>query len=143
MNSSIMPRPTKAYYLRKVAVPLTIGIIVLATNLRCMAQINASEVTRVPAISAPEVQRAFQDIYATPPTLPLTGKSPEAHRGNVWLRSTDEGLHIWGKVERGEQEIQWPRQRSEMLSPATTSRSGSRHRLTPPCPRSDGETSSE
>jgi hypothetical protein len=99
-----------------VTVRLTIGVIVLATNLRCMAQINASEVTRVPAISATEVQRAFQDIYATPPTLPLTGKSPEAHRGNVWLRSTDEGLHIWGKVERGEQEIQWPRQRSEMLS---------------------------
>jgi hypothetical protein len=99
-----------------VVVRLTIGIIVLATNLRCMAQINASEVTRVQPISATEVQRAYQDIYATPPTLPLIGKSPEAHRGNVWLRSTDEGLHIWGKVERGEQEIQWPRLRSEMLS---------------------------
>jgi len=55
-------------------------------------------------------------VYTTSPTLTLIAHSPQAHPGRIWLRSTQEGLHIWGRVEADQQGFRWPRQKSEMLS---------------------------
>ena len=56
------------------------------------------------------------NVYATPPTFTVTAHSPQSHPGRIWLRSTDDGLHIWGKVQVEEQGFHWPEQKSEMLS---------------------------
>ncbi len=55
-------------------------------------------------------------VWDMPPTLTLIPHSPQAHTGKVWLESTDEGLHIWGKVQADEQGFHWPKEKSEMLS---------------------------
>lgn len=92
--------------------------IVLALTLSVRAQSQNEEVTHVPPIAPGEVYQAFQEegIYGTPPTLTLIPSSPQAHHGNVWLRTTEDGLHIWGKVDRGDQEIRWARQKSEIVA---------------------------
>lgn len=41
----------------------------------------------VAGISKAELQRAAQDIYATPPSLPLITPGSQAHSGAIWLRS--------------------------------------------------------
>jgi hypothetical protein len=56
------------------------------------------------------------DIQSLPATMELIPKSPEAHPGKIWIRSSDEGLHIWGKIQTNDNDLHWPTQRSEMLS---------------------------
>lgn len=70
----------------------------------------------VASISKAALQRASQDIYATPPSLPLITRGSQPHSGAIWLRSTDDGLHVWGKIEADEKGFHWPQQKSEMLS---------------------------
>ena len=77
---------------------------------------HTDNIVRVPSISQKDLARASEDIYATPPTLNLLPHSPQAHDGKIWLRSADDGLHVWGKVEADEQSFHWPQQKSEMLS---------------------------
>ncbi len=48
-----------------------------------------------------------------PPTFVLIGKTPDAPKGRVWVRSDGEGLHLWGSVEGGAPV--WPEQKAEML----------------------------
>ncbi len=73
-------------------------------------------VVSVPSISLKDIPQASQSIFATPPTVSLIPHSPQARNGNIWLRSADDGLHIWGEVEADEQSFHWPQQKSEMLS---------------------------
>lgn len=92
--------------------------IALAFPLSALAQSQNEGVTHVPPMAPAKVSRAFQEqaIYSTTPTLPLIPNAPQAHHGNVWLRTTEDGLHIWGKVDRGDQEIRWAQQKSETLA---------------------------
>jgi hypothetical protein len=65
---------------------------------------------------ADQLRQATTPIYDTPPTMTLVPHSPQAHPGKIWLVATDSGLHVWGKVEAGEQGFHWPEEQSEMLS---------------------------
>src|ERR1700689_5344685 len=56
------------------------------------------------------------DIYTLPPTMLLIPTAPGAHPGKVWVRSSDEGLNIWGRVQVDDDDLHWPKQKSEMLS---------------------------
>lgn len=56
------------------------------------------------------------NIYSFPATMDLIPKSADAHPGKIWVRSTDEGLHIWGKVEVNINDLHWPHKKSEMLA---------------------------
>jgi len=56
------------------------------------------------------------DIHSLPATMELIPKTPGAHTGKIWVRTTDEGLHIWGKVKVNDSDLHWPTQKSEMLS---------------------------
>jgi len=111
----IVIRPN-TYNVAMHGVPYGMLAIVLAFTLSVLAQSQNEEVTHVPPIAPAAVYRAFQEIYRTPPTLPLIPNSPPARRGDVWLRTTEDGLHIWGKVDRGDQEIRWAQQKSEVLA---------------------------
>lgn len=77
---------------------------------------QTENVVEVPTISREDLARASEGIYATPPSLTLVPHSSEAHSGKIWLRSADEGLHVWGKIDADEQGFRWPQQKSEMLS---------------------------
>jgi hypothetical protein len=56
------------------------------------------------------------EIFAQPATLDLIPKEPGAHPGSIWIRSTDEGLHIWGKVQVGDDDLHWANEKSDMLA---------------------------
>ena len=77
---------------------------------------QTENVVSVPSISPEELGRAQKDIYATPVSLTLLPHSPEAHSGKIWVRATDDGLHLWGKIDADERGFHWPQQKSEMLS---------------------------
>jgi hypothetical protein len=70
----------------------------------------------VASISREDLARMRESIYATPQSLTLLPSSPQAHKGAIWLRSADDGLHVWGKIEADEQGFHWPQEKSEMLS---------------------------
>lgn len=55
-------------------------------------------------------------VYNTAPTLNLIALTAQGPAGQIWVRSADDGLHVWGKVHVREQGFHWPRQQSEMLS---------------------------
>lgn len=112
----IVIRPNTTYNVVMHVVPYCIMAITLAFTPSVLAQPQNEEVIHVPPIAPAAVNRAFQEIHSTPPTLPLIPNSPQAHHGNVWLRTTEDGLHIWGKVDRGDQEIRWAQQKSEILA---------------------------
>lgn len=114
----IMIRPGTTYNVAMRGIPHGILVIVLVFTPSVLAQSQNGEVTQVPPIAPAAVNRAFQEqeIYSTPPTLPLIPNSPQAHHGNVWLRTTEDGLHIWGKADSGDQEIRWAQQKSEILA---------------------------
>jgi hypothetical protein len=57
-----------------------------------------------------------KDVYATPATMDLIPKEAGAHTGKVWVRSTDDGLQIWGQVQVNDNDLHWPQEKSEMLS---------------------------
>lgn len=57
-----------------------------------------------------------QGIYAAPPTFVLIPRSPRAHPGSIWLRSTENGLHIFGRIQASDENFRWPRQKSEVLT---------------------------
>ncbi len=97
----------------RAAVLLLLAVLTIASALQAQ---TAPSVVTVPAATAQEVAPNAQAIYSTPPTLALTAKGPNAHPGSVWLRSTDDGLHVWVKVQTGDQAVQWPKQKSEMLA---------------------------
>jgi len=90
-------------------------LIILATLTFGLAAQAQTAVT-VSAGTPSEVAANSQEIFSTAPTLALGPKSPQAHPGSVWLRSTDDGLHVWVKIQTGEQGVQWPKQKSEMLA---------------------------
>lgn len=96
----------------------TVLALALLVAAPCVPRMCAQEsiAVTVPVISPQDVRRAFDDIYATPPSVTLVASSPQAHNGKVWLRSSPDGLHVWGRVEADEQGFSWPRQKSEMLS---------------------------
>ncbi|MGB2652577.1 MAG: hypothetical protein WAN62_02230, partial [Candidatus Acidiferrum sp.] len=77
---------------------------------------QTDNVVTISSSSGEELARASQDIYATPESLTLLPHTPEAHTGKIWLRSSDDGVHVWGKIDADEQSFHWPRQKSEMLS---------------------------
>ena len=56
------------------------------------------------------------DIHSLPATMNLIPTAPDAHPGKIWVRSTDEGLNIWGQVQMNDNGLHWPNQKSEMLS---------------------------
>jgi len=91
-------------------------LLTIAMNFASRTVAQDEGVISVPGISLMEVPQASQNIYTTPPSLTLIPHSPQAHKGSIWLRSSDDGLHIWGKVEADEQGFQWPQEKSEMLS---------------------------
>lgn len=74
------------------------------------------DVVGVPAISSLDLARALPDIYLTRPSITLIPHSPDARSGRIWLRATDDGLHVWGKINADEKGFHWPQQKSEMLS---------------------------
>lgn len=110
----IRPRVTYNSTMQRLRYWLT-ALVLVATPC-VLAHSQTQEATHVPPIAKDAVVRAFQDIYSTPPTLPLIPNSPQAPHGNVWLRTTEDGLHIWGKVDRRDQEIRWAQQKSEILT---------------------------
>src|ERR1700751_4501610 len=118
MAMPIVIPPNTTYNAAMHAVRYCRLAIVLAFTLSVLTQSQNENVTHVPPIAPGEVYRTFQEqeIYSTPPTLPLIPSSPQARQGNVWLRTTEDGLHIWGKVDRGDQEIRWARQKSEIVT---------------------------
>jgi hypothetical protein len=77
---------------------------------------ESAEIVRVPHMTAQDMVKVAQNIYASPPTLALIPHSPQAHPGNVWVRATDDGLVVWGKVQVDQKDLRWPQQKSEMLS---------------------------
>lgn len=91
-------------------------LLLLAMSSASLARAQADGIVSVPSIAKEELQRASKEIYATPPSLTLITRGPQAHHGAVWLRSTDDGLQVWGKIEADEQGFHWPQQKSEMLS---------------------------
>jgi hypothetical protein len=91
-------------------------LLTIAMSSASQTYAQNDSVISVPSISLKDIPQASQNIYATPPSLTLIPHSPQAHNGNIWLRSADDGLHIWGKVEADEQGFHWPQQKSEMLS---------------------------
>lgn len=94
--------------------PFVLLLIVISPAGRMCAQTTGT--VNVPATSPEELARAQQNIYASPPSLTLVPHSPQAHSGKIWLRSTDEGLHVWGRIEADEQGFHWPQQKSQMIS---------------------------
>lgn len=56
------------------------------------------------------------DVTTLPATMELTPKAAGARAGKIWVRSTDEGLHVWGKVQVNDGDLQWPKEKSEMLA---------------------------
>ena len=118
MAVPIVMRPDKTYNIAMRGVLFGVLLLVFAFASSVLAQSQNEEVIHVAPIAPAEVNRAFQgqEIYSAPPTLPLIPNSPQAHHGNVWLRTTEDGLHIWGKVDRDDQEIRWAQQKSEILS---------------------------
>jgi hypothetical protein len=100
-------------YFRKAFFPALLFALITSLFARIAAQNQAQAEGAVIVPGTPPISK---DIYATPPTLPLIPQSPQAHPGNVWLRSSEEGLDIWGKVEADANGFRWPRQKSEMLS---------------------------
>src|SRR5438045_468646 len=82
MSMPIVIRPN-TYNVAMHGVPYGMLAIVLAFTLSVLAQSQNEEVTHVPPIAPAAVYRAFQEIYRTPPTLPLIPNSPPARRGDV------------------------------------------------------------
>ena len=35
-------------------------------------------------------------VYNMSPTLTLIPHSPNAHPGQIWIRTAEDGLHVWG-----------------------------------------------
>lgn len=56
------------------------------------------------------------DIHALPATMELIPKAAGAHPGKIWVRSSDQGLDIWGQVQIPNNDLRWPKQKSEMLA---------------------------
>jgi hypothetical protein len=56
------------------------------------------------------------DIHSLPATMNLVPTATGAHPGKIWVRSADEGLNIWGQVQVDDNNLRWPKQKSEMLS---------------------------
>jgi hypothetical protein len=104
----------RAMHLSKTVLYFLLLTIAMSSASRTHAQ--SGSVISVPSISLKDIPQASQNIYTTPPSLTLIAHSPQAHNGNIWLRSADDGLHIWGKVEADEQGFHWPQQKSEMLA---------------------------
>jgi hypothetical protein len=104
----------RARQLMKAGYPFV--VFIMATTCAAGAYGQTDGVVSVSAISPQDLARASQDIYATPPSVTLIPQSTEAHSGQIWLRSTDDGLHVWGKVDADEKGFHWPQQKSEMLS---------------------------
>ena len=52
------------------------------------------------------------DIFSTPADMQLVPKAPKAHPGEVWVRSTNEGLQVWGKVQLNGDGLYWPIEKS-------------------------------
>lgn len=48
--------------------------------------------------------------------MELIPRAPGAHAGEIWVRSADDGLHISGKVQVGDNDLHWPKEKSEMLA---------------------------
>jgi len=73
--------------------------LLLAMAMNSARQTNAQNdsVISVPSISPEDLPRASHSIYASPPSLPLIPHSPQARPGSIWVRSTDDGLHMYGK----------------------------------------------
>lgn len=92
------------------------ALLLLAMSSAAPAYAQADGIVSVPSISKGEIARASQEIYATPPSLTLITHGPQAHPGKIWLRSSDDSLHVWGKVEADEKGFHWPQEKSEMLS---------------------------
>ena len=97
--------------------------LTLAVSL-CAQTGAANHVVPIPSATEQEIAATDQanpypvpqGIYAAPPTMSLIPHSPLAHAGSVWLRSTPNGLHIFGRVQASDDNFRWPRQKSEMLS---------------------------
>jgi hypothetical protein len=87
-------------------------------TLTALAQIHSTQSAAipVPAATPQELRPSPQDIYSTQPTLTLIQHTPDAHPGNVWLRSSPDGLHVWVKVQADQQGFRWPAEKSEMFS---------------------------
>ncbi len=109
-----------------MALKRVVCLLLLAGSTVAPAQTKTQTdgVVVVPHATLEEVgaaQNGFQDIapkgiFLTPPTMTLIPHSPQAHPGSIWLRSSDDGLHIWGRVEADEDSFRLPQQKSEMLS---------------------------
>jgi hypothetical protein len=104
---------------------LCVGLLALAIHLPAQAQAPMASVVSVSSATPEEITAARhpfnspstpQGIYATPPTLTLAPHSAQAHPGSIWVRSSDDGLNIWGRVQANEEGFRWPAQKSEMLS---------------------------
>ena len=100
-------------YLRKDLFPALLFALIFSCSDPIVAQ-NQAQADGTVIIS--DASPTPKDIYTDSPTLPLILHSPQAHPGNVWLRSSEKGLDIWGKVDADEKGFRWPRQKSEMLS---------------------------
>ncbi len=92
------------------------ALLTVAMSSASATYAQSGNVVSVSDISQVDLARASQDIYATPESLTLLPHTPAAHAGKIWLRSSDDGVHVWGKIDADEQGFRWPQQKSEMLS---------------------------
>src|SRR5208283_5353846 len=72
-------------------------LLTIAMNFASRTVAQDEGVISVPGISLMEVPQASQNIYTTQTALTLNPHSPHTHKGSIWLRSSDDGLHIWAK----------------------------------------------
>jgi len=95
---------------------VSVALLSIAITSTSAAYAQTENVVSVPSISREDLARPWENIYATPPSLTLLPHSPQAHGGKIWLRSAEDGIHVWGKIDADEQGFHWPQQKSEMLS---------------------------
>lgn len=95
----------------------SLAVLTAAAGSATFAQ--TASVVDVPRIAPQDLlysTNGVQNIYTSPPTLTLIKRGPQAHSGDIWVRTAADGLHVWGKIEAAEQGFHWPEQKSETLS---------------------------
>jgi len=98
--------------------------LVMASAASAQTAPQSSGVVSVPGATVRQINESRnrdpgadpRGVYATPPSLTLIPHSAQAHPGRIWIRSTGEGLHLFGRVEADADGFRWPKQKSEMLS---------------------------
>jgi len=101
-----------------------LGWMISCSMCTALAQKPPEKAITVPSTTAKELtadEQALSQvtpsaIFAETPTLPLIPYTAQAHPGVIWLRSTEDGLHIFGQVKADRNDTHWPEQKADMLA---------------------------